>query len=126
MRRSLNRIQSRIYPAAFGSNENLLVCAPTGAGKTNIAMLAVLREVRVRPRWHERGLSQCMLSAGVKCCTSRIQQSQGPKGFLQGRGLLLHCRWPGEQGAGRVCFLHMPLDANVRSFHPVWKLLHYP
>ena len=30
---------------AFGSNENLLVCAPTGAGKTNIAMLSVLREV---------------------------------------------------------------------------------
>jgi replicative superfamily II helicase len=27
------------------SNENLLVCAPTGAGKTNIAMIAVLREV---------------------------------------------------------------------------------
>ena len=45
--RSLNRIQSRIYPAAFGSNENLLVCAPTGAGKTNIAMLAVLREVGI-------------------------------------------------------------------------------
>ena len=43
--RTLNRIQSRISPAAFRSNENLLVCAPTGAGKTNIAMLAVLREV---------------------------------------------------------------------------------
>jgi activating signal cointegrator complex subunit 3 len=27
------------------SNENLLVCAPTGAGKTNIAMITVLREV---------------------------------------------------------------------------------
>jgi hypothetical protein len=27
------------------SNENLLVCAPTGAGKTNIAMIAVLREI---------------------------------------------------------------------------------
>lgn len=42
---SLNRIQSKIYPAAFCSNENLLVCAPTGAGKTNIAMMCVLREV---------------------------------------------------------------------------------
>jgi activating signal cointegrator complex subunit 3 len=42
---ALNRIQSRIFPAAFRSNENLLVCAPTGAGKTNIAMVAVLREV---------------------------------------------------------------------------------
>ena len=42
---TLNTIQSRIFPAAFGSNQNLLVCAPTGAGKTNVAMLAVLREV---------------------------------------------------------------------------------
>lgn len=41
----LNRIQSRIYHAAFNTNDNLLVCAPTGAGKTNIAMLAVLHEV---------------------------------------------------------------------------------
>ena len=29
----------------FTTNQNLLVCAPTGAGKTNIAMIAVLREV---------------------------------------------------------------------------------
>ena len=43
--RTLNRIQSRIYHTAFNSNENLLVCAPTGAGKTNIAMIAVLREI---------------------------------------------------------------------------------
>lgn len=42
---SLNRIQSRIFPTAFQSNENVLVCAPTGAGKTNIAMIAVLREI---------------------------------------------------------------------------------
>ena len=44
--RSLNRIQSKIYQTAFHSNVNLLVCAPTGAGKTNIAMTAVLHEVR--------------------------------------------------------------------------------
>lgn len=43
--RTLNRIQSRIYPTALNSNQNLLVCAPTGAGKTNIAMLAVLHEL---------------------------------------------------------------------------------
>jgi activating signal cointegrator complex subunit 3 len=42
---SLNRVQSRIFPTAFRSNENMLVCAPTGAGKTNIAMIAVLREI---------------------------------------------------------------------------------
>ncbi|KAL4422681.1 hypothetical protein ABPG75_008878 [Micractinium tetrahymenae] len=43
--KALNRIQSRIFQTAFTSNENMLVCAPTGAGKTNIAMLSVLREV---------------------------------------------------------------------------------
>ncbi|EIE24813.1 Sec63-domain-containing protein [Coccomyxa subellipsoidea C-169] len=48
--KKLNRIQSRIYPTAFGSNENLLVCAPTGAGKTNIAMIAVLREIGANMR----------------------------------------------------------------------------
>jgi pre-mRNA-splicing helicase BRR2 len=40
---SLNYIQSRVYKAAFGSNENLLICAPTGAGKTNIALLTILQ-----------------------------------------------------------------------------------
>ncbi|KAK9850259.1 hypothetical protein WJX84_005584 [Apatococcus fuscideae] len=43
--KSLNRIQSRIFQTAFTSNQNLLVCAPTGAGKTNIAMISVLREI---------------------------------------------------------------------------------
>lgn len=29
----------------YRSNANMLVCAPTGAGKTNIAMVAVLHEI---------------------------------------------------------------------------------
>ena len=37
--------QSRISKAALESDENLLVCAPTGAGKTNVALLTILREV---------------------------------------------------------------------------------
>ncbi|XP_053622297.1 U5 small nuclear ribonucleoprotein 200 kDa helicase [Plodia interpunctella] len=43
--KTLNRIQSRISKAALESDENLLVCAPTGAGKTNVALLCILREV---------------------------------------------------------------------------------
>ena len=42
----LNRIQSIVFDAAYYTNENLLISAPTGAGKTNIAMLTVLREVK--------------------------------------------------------------------------------
>lgn len=40
---SLNRIQSIVYPTAYRSNENMLVCAPTGAGKTDVAMMTILR-----------------------------------------------------------------------------------
>ncbi|XP_047313663.1 DExH-box ATP-dependent RNA helicase DExH14-like [Impatiens glandulifera] len=43
--KSLNRIQSRIFHTTYHTNENILVCAPTGAGKTNIAMIAVLHEI---------------------------------------------------------------------------------
>ncbi|KAK1407351.1 hypothetical protein QVD17_38965 [Tagetes erecta] len=43
--KTLNRIQSRIFQTTYHTNENILVCAPTGAGKTNIAMIAVLHEI---------------------------------------------------------------------------------
>lgn len=39
----LNTIQSIVFNAAFGRSQNLLICAPTGAGKTNIAVLTILR-----------------------------------------------------------------------------------
>ncbi|KAF8592674.1 Sec63-domain-containing protein [Ramaria rubella] len=42
---TLNRIQSIVYPTAYGTNENLLICAPTGAGKTDVAMLTILRVI---------------------------------------------------------------------------------
>ena len=43
---TLNRIQSIVFEKAYNTNENLLICAPTGAGKTNIAMLAVVHEIK--------------------------------------------------------------------------------
>ena len=43
--KSLNRIQSRVCDTALYTSENILMCAPTGAGKTNVAMLTILHEV---------------------------------------------------------------------------------
>ncbi|XP_040076297.2 activating signal cointegrator 1 complex subunit 3 [Ixodes scapularis] len=43
---TLNRIQSIVFDTVYNTNENLLICAPTGAGKTNVAMLAILHEVK--------------------------------------------------------------------------------
>ncbi|KAK1926565.1 putative Pre-mRNA splicing factor [Papiliotrema laurentii] len=41
----LNPIQSRVFPIAFETSEPMLICAPTGAGKTNCAALAMLRTI---------------------------------------------------------------------------------
>ncbi|TFY80397.1 hypothetical protein EWM64_g3621 [Hericium alpestre] len=43
--KTLNRVQSKLYPIAFGTDEPILLCAPTGAGKTNVAMLTILNEM---------------------------------------------------------------------------------
>ena len=43
--KSLNRIQSRVCDAALYGSGNLLMCAPTGAGKTNVAMLTMLQVI---------------------------------------------------------------------------------
>ncbi|KAL8729842.1 MAG: hypothetical protein Q9166_004483 [cf. Caloplaca sp. 2 TL-2023] len=43
--KELNRIQTKCFPTAFKDDGNMLVCAPTGSGKTNVAMLAMLREI---------------------------------------------------------------------------------
>ncbi|KAF2725017.1 Sec63-domain-containing protein [Polychaeton citri CBS 116435] len=43
--KTLNRMQSLVYPVAYQTSENMLICAPTGAGKTDAAMLTILNTV---------------------------------------------------------------------------------
>ena len=58
----LNRIQSKMYEVALKSSENLLLCAPTGAGKVS------------RRCWHDRTQRTCFLTLRFsflrsdKCC----------------------------------------------------------
>ncbi|CAD7931404.1 unnamed protein product [Amoebophrya sp. A25] len=52
----LNPVQSKVYPVAFKEfHENMLICAPTGAGKTNIALLAILNVLMANVRKTEEG-----------------------------------------------------------------------
>ncbi|ODV88104.1 hypothetical protein CANARDRAFT_26259 [[Candida] arabinofermentans NRRL YB-2248] len=44
--KTLNRMQSLIYEVAYDTNENMLVCAPTGAGKTDVALLTILHTIK--------------------------------------------------------------------------------
>lgn len=44
---TLNQLQSAVVGTALHSQENMLVCAPTGAGKTNVAMLSMMQQVGV-------------------------------------------------------------------------------
>lgn len=44
--KSLNQIQSIVFKAAYETNENLLICAPTGAGKTNVALLTIVHQLK--------------------------------------------------------------------------------
>ena len=41
----LNRVQSKVYDTALFKPDNLLLCAPTGAGKTNVAVLTILQQI---------------------------------------------------------------------------------
>ena len=43
--KNLNRMQSLAYQVAYHTSENMLVCAPTGAGKTDAAMLTILNTI---------------------------------------------------------------------------------
>ena len=68
----LNKIQTVVFETAYRSNENMLVCAPTGAGKTNIAMLTILQIIKqyinngVLERKDQFKVLKCSLVEGYK------------------------------------------------------------
>lgn len=41
----LNEIQSIVFEQAYQGVDNMLICAPTGAGKTNIATLTMINAI---------------------------------------------------------------------------------
>uniref|UniRef100_A0A1B0DDE0 Uncharacterized protein n=1 Tax=Phlebotomus papatasi TaxID=29031 RepID=A0A1B0DDE0_PHLPP len=79
--KELNRIQSVVYPTAYHSNENLLVCAPTGAGKTNVAMLAIVHAIRnhVTEGIIDRSQFKIVYVAPMKALAAEMTENFGKK-----------------------------------------------
>ena len=55
------------YKPTFETNNNLLVCAPTGAGKTNVALLTILREIGMNMKG---GILEKQITLEDICCTN--------------------------------------------------------
>jgi pre-mRNA-splicing helicase BRR2 len=49
----LNRVQSKVYDTALFKPDNILLCAPTGAGKTNVAVLTILHQIGLHMKYGE-------------------------------------------------------------------------
>lgn len=62
----LNKIQSAVFQTAFHTSDNFLMCAPTGAGKTNVALLAVARLMGLDPNF------TCVYMAPMKALVSEV------------------------------------------------------
>lgn len=85
--KSLNRVQSLVFETGYHTNENLLICAPTGAGKTNIAMMTVLRciEQHIEAGVIQRDAFKIVYIAPMKALASEMTRSFGKR--LQPLGL---------------------------------------
>mmetsp|Transcript_23731 Transcript_23731/g.27856 ORF Transcript_23731/g.27856 Transcript_23731/m.27856 type:complete len:1455 (+) Transcript_23731:55-4419(+) len=82
----LNRIQSTIFPIAFHSAENMLVCAPTGAGKTNCAVLSLLQQAALHIDSHgafDRTNFKAVYIAPMKALAQEVVSSMAARlGYL--------------------------------------------
>lgn len=57
--KTLNQIQTIVYPCAFKSSRSMIIAAPTGAGKTNVALLTILNQVATHFKDNEKGPWDC-------------------------------------------------------------------
>lgn len=98
------------------SNENMLVCAPTGAGKTNIAMIAVLREVGLHRREGvlARDEFKIVYVAPMKALAAEVTRTFGSR--LEAIGIQVRARpHPPLPRGGRVCDSVSWLGRAVRA-----------
>lgn len=85
----LNTVQSKVYDTAFNQfEENMLVCAPTGSGKTNVAMLTILNvmsQFRAKDGTFDLAGFKIVYVAPMKALVQEVVQSFTQR--LQGYGV---------------------------------------
>lgn len=74
---TFNAVQSRVVSAVLETTDNILVCAPTGAGKTNMALLAILKCLRARMRAVYIAPMKALVQELVQTLQARLQDVQG-------------------------------------------------
>ncbi|KFY60026.1 hypothetical protein V497_03915 [Pseudogymnoascus sp. VKM F-4516 (FW-969)] len=70
-----NAVQSKVFPAAYKSDDNLVVSAPTGGGKTAILELAIVRLIES----HSSGQFKIVYQAPTKSLCSERARDWGVK-----------------------------------------------
>ena len=68
---SFNEMQSIVFNCAYNSNENLLLSAPTSAGKTNVSLLTIARAIESTPK-NELSSLKMVYVAPMKALVSEI------------------------------------------------------
>ncbi|KAH9387062.1 activating signal cointegrator complex subunit 3 [Nematocida major] len=66
-----NHVQSLVFGSVYGSAENVLVCAPTGAGKTDVALLSIVRQLERKPNCTD---NKIIYIAPMKALASEITE----------------------------------------------------
>lgn len=108
--KELNRIQSVVFERAYHSNDNLLICAPTGAGKTNVAMLTIINTIRLHTDQGviHRDQFKIVYVAPMKALAAEMVENFGKRLSSLGKFTL---------GIPKICFycLNCPTGISVRE-----------
>ncbi|KAI5130914.1 activating signal cointegrator complex subunit 3 [Nematocida parisii] len=67
--KEFNQVQSSVFDSVYRTKENVLVCAPTGAGKTDIALLSIVKQLEGRSHSDK---SKIIYIAPMKALASEI------------------------------------------------------
>lgn len=102
-----NYVQSKVFNAAFKNNKNLLVSAPTGCGKTNIALLVILQQLILHSEKHGINLNKI---ANMHLAKNGL--SSGGNGYIEKHGTT----------SGRLKTIETENSENIEIEEPKNKL----